>query len=69
LIIKMLNTDHFQYQEIYKNFFNKEMQEHNLKKLPEDTFSPAAFITYCAKNLWNTEMTEDELIDTFLELH
>ena len=40
---------------------------HFTKKLPENVFSPATFITYCSKHIWNTELSEDELIDNFLE--
>ena len=66
LVIRMQNADHYQCNEIYKNFFGKNMSEGVLKLLPEDTFTPAKFIFYLVQYIWDASVDEEKLIQNFV---
>ena len=67
LKVTMKNADHYQCNEIYYNFFSKHLDTELLATLPEDTFTPAKFIFFLSKYIWNLELPVEQLIAEFIE--
>ena len=68
LIIQMKNADHHQCSEIFNTFFGRSLEEELLKMLPEDVFTPAKFIFFLSKQIWNVHISNEELIKEFLKI-
>jgi len=64
--IEMKNADRYQCKQIYKTFIKRDLSDEILSLLPEDTFSPAKFIFYIAKRLWQINDDDRIIIDEFL---
>lgn len=63
--IEFRKCDHYQFQCIYKKFFNREIKKELLQKIKEDEFTPAQFIFHI-KDYLLEDMTDEEILDRFL---
>ncbi len=68
MVIKMQNADYYQCDAIYHNFFGHKLSPELLKTLPENVFTPAKLIFYLAKHMWNTSLTDEQIVQEFLDL-
>ena len=67
LVIKFQNADHYQCSDIFYNFYGRSLSKELLNKLPENVFTPAKFIFFIAKYIWDTTISDETLITLFLE--
>ncbi len=68
LTIKMQNADHYQCNEIYYNFHKRYIHDDLLSLLPENTFTPAKFIFYLVKNIWDENINDEDIITEFVQI-
>lgn len=64
--IEMKLADHFQCGEIFKTFFKRELSTELLELLPEFKFSPAKFIFYLARYIYE-KIEDKDLIENFIQ--
>ena len=64
--INLEPCDHYQFNSIYKKFFNRSIPEELLLKIPENTITPATFITKLLPYLLSKE-NDSIIIKEFIE--
>jgi SpoVK/Ycf46/Vps4 family AAA+-type ATPase len=66
--IEMKLCDHYQLQKIYKKFINRDIPNELLQKIQTDKISPAKFIFSIKDHIGNEMITDEEILQEFINL-
>jgi hypothetical protein len=65
--VKLNKCDRYQVANIYRDLYEKELDQSILNRFKEDTFIVAKVILHLFHNIYNTGLTQEELLSKFCE--
>jgi ATP-dependent 26S proteasome regulatory subunit len=65
--IEMKPADHYQIEQIYQTFFDRPINQENLKQISEFKWTPAQFIFKFAEYISNPNASDTEILGEFYD--
>lgn len=65
--IEMKAANHYQIQEIFERFFERQLSLDIIKRIPEYTYTPATFIARFRGFLMESNVSDEEIMEPFFE--
>jgi ATP-dependent 26S proteasome regulatory subunit len=63
--IEMKPADYYQIEQIYQTFFDRAINQENLRRIPEYKYTPAQFIFKFAEYIMNPTASDEEILGEF----
>lgn len=64
--VKLGCCDHYQIERIFEKIIGRSISKEVLEKIPEYTFTPASIIYHAKNYIFNTEMSDEEIMKEFI---